>query len=144
MNILLQGCSFGLEHLGLGLEVFSQRFGIVSVSRQNISQDVSIVDFERLGHVSVYTVQLLGLGLVGLVLLGAFDCFWALRVFGWNAQWQVLAPPLKLRVTIYGGIEMCILILFFKPSFKKYPRMEEKNKEIVVTGVNTNPGGVPT
>jgi len=27
---------------------------------------------------------------------------------------------------------------------KKYPRVEDKIKEIAVAGMNTNPGGVPT
>jgi len=33
---------------------------------------------------------------------------------------------------------------FVKPSDKKYPKVEQKNKDIVVAGMNTNPGGVPT
>ena len=31
-----------------------------------------------------------------------------------------------------------------KPSDKKYPNVEQKIKDIVVAGMNTNPGGVPT
>jgi len=33
---------------------------------------------------------------------------------------------------------------FFKPSVKKYPKVEQKIKDIVVAGMNTNSGGVPT
>jgi len=37
-----------------------------------------------------------------------------------------------------------LIIIIFKPSVKKKPRVEEKIKEIVVAGGNTNPDGVPT
>ena len=39
---------------------------------------------------------------------------------------------------------LLIIIIIIIIIIIKYPRVEEKIKEIVVTGVNTNPGGVPT
>ena len=35
-------------------------------------------------------------------------------------------------------------LFFLNPRIKKYPKVEQKIKEIVVAGMNTNPGGVPT
>jgi len=43
-------------------------------------------------------------------------------------------------IVIYSGP----IVIIFKPSVKKYLRVRENIKEIVVAGVNTNPGGVPT
>jgi len=37
-----------------------------------------------------------------------------------------------------------LLFIFLNPRIKKYPKVEQKIKEIVVAGMNTNPGGVPT
>ena len=44
----------------------------------------------------------------------------------------------------YDPWQYITIYYFFEPSIKKYPKVEKKIKDIVVAGMNTNPGGVPT
>ena len=45
----------------------------------------------------------------------------------------------KTVVQQYGVKTLNIIIIIIK----KYPKVEQKIKDIVVAGMNTNPGGVP-
>ena len=49
------------------------------------------------------------------------------------------ADPQATRMTMSIIIIIIIIIIIFKPSVKKYPKVEQKIKDIVVAGMNTNP-----
>jgi len=80
---------------------------------------------------------------------------WSIRVALWRVECQQrghgpdrswhIRPIIIIFVFVFAFLLLLfVYYYFFKPSVKKYPKVEQKNKYIVVAGMNTNPGGVPT
>jgi len=55
-----------------------------------------------------------------------------------------LLPPPQKKKKIRDYDEWHVIIVIIIIIIKKYPKVELKIKDIVVAGMNTNPGGVPT